>query len=597
MNNIESHDYAARRFQAEQAVALMDRKMRIKLGWHAKDGLIKAMTKGAIDNGLLFGHQPFHPPPRRWSLEGMLSRLAVYWKAQRLVLAARGRPNLPNGTEVPDLSEATFSVKRSGARGLVIVLILALLVGLTGFGAPFETGVQIGRDALRRTAVSGDIVVVGLDEASGKQFGQWPWPRRHDAALIDKLRAMGAKRIVYNVIFAEPSNPVDDAVLLAAFDRAKGLVWLGAQRADSTNPAMSKSVLPAPMFRDRVQLAHYNIKYGLFGQVENIPGNISISGVLYQSQADALAETEARFDALKLDYAIDHRSVTTISAVDVINGKANQSLITGKTVFVAVTSEAAAKTSQIIGYGRVPFAYSWLIAAETIKNGVATRLGFWIPLAIVALLGLWCIMQRSLLWRLPILIGGVVLLTGLVLGGDRLGYHFEIVPAGLAWLLFGVRQCLRGEVVAMTTLHPVSKLPRLGHLAMVRDCKQSTAVAVRILNHIELMEMGNRPEFEQYQLDRSIAARINVIAPDCIIHQGEEGLFVFLIAPDSVCNPDHVGEQIRALFCMQLVSLRELMNVEVAVGINTNIEQDLTVRVAVAVDRARPIQFTGLHAV
>jgi hypothetical protein len=90
MNNIESHDYAARRFQAEQAVALMDRKMRVKLGWHAKDGLIKAMTRVAIDNGLLFGHQPFQPPPRRWSLEGMLSRLAVYWKAQKLVLASRG---------------------------------------------------------------------------------------------------------------------------------------------------------------------------------------------------------------------------------------------------------------------------------------------------------------------------------------------------------------------------------------------------------------------------------------------------------------------------------------------------------------------------
>jgi diguanylate cyclase len=498
---------------------------------------------------------------------------------------------------VPDLSEATFSVKRSGARGLVIVLILALLVGLTGFGAPFETGVQIGHDALRRTAVSGDIIVVGLDEASGKQFGQWPWPRRHDAALIDKLRAMGAKRIVYNVIFAEPSNPVDDAVLLAAFDRAKGLVWLGAQRADSTNPAMSKSVLPAPMFRDRVQIAHYNGKYGLLGQVESILGGVSISGTLYPSQADVLAETEARSDKLVLNYAIDRRSIKTISATDIANGRVDQSAIAGKIVLIAVTSEAAAKTSLITGQGHAPMGYSWVIAAETIKNGVATRLGYWIPLAIVALLGLWCIMQRSLLRRLPILIGGAVLLIALVLGGDRLGYHFEIVPAGLAWLLFGIRQCLRGEVVAMTTLHPVSKLPRLGHLAMVRDCKQSTAVAVRILNHIELMEMGNRPLFEQYQLDRSIAARINVIAPDCIIHQGEEGLFVFLIAPGSVCNPEYVGEQIRALFCMQLVSLRELMIVEVAVGINTNVEQDLSIRVAVAVDRARPIQFTGLHAV
>jgi hypothetical protein len=138
MINIESREQAALRLQAEQAVGRMDKKMRIKLSWQARDGLVKAMARVAIDNGLLFGHQPFHPAPPRWSLEGILSRIAVFWKSQKLVLATRGRPNLANGSDVPDLSEATFSVKRSGARGLVIVLILALLVGLTGFGAPLR---------------------------------------------------------------------------------------------------------------------------------------------------------------------------------------------------------------------------------------------------------------------------------------------------------------------------------------------------------------------------------------------------------------------------------------------------------------------------
>ena len=597
MINIESREQAALRLQAEQAVGRMDKKMRIKLSWQAKDGLVKAMTRVAIDNGLLFGHQPFHPAPPRWSLEGILSRIALFWSAQKLVLATRGRPNLANGSDIPDLSEATFSVKRSGARGLVIALIIALIIGLTGFGAPLETGVQIGRDALRRSAVSGDIIVVGLDEASAKQFGQWPWPRRHDAALIDKLRAMGAKRIVYNVIFAEPSNPVDDSMLAAAFDRAKGLVWLGAQRADRSNPAMSKSVLPAPMFRDRVQMAHYNVTYGLLGQVESIPGGVEISGALYPSQADVLAETEAMSRKLILNYAVDHHSITTISAADVIDGRINRSAIAGKVIMVAVTSEAAAKTTLITGQDRAPVAYSWVIAAETIKEGIATRLGFWIPLAIVLLLGLSCIMQRSLARRLPILLSGIVLFAMLALGGDRLGLHFEIIPAGFAWLLFGVRQCMRGEIIAAMTLHPISHLPMLGHLSMVRDHKSSTAVAVRILNHAALMAMDNRPLREQCALDRSIAARINVIAPDCIIHQGADGLFVFLIGPDSVCNPEWVGEQIRALFCMEIVSLRELVDCEVAVGINSDLEQDLGVRVAIAVERAQPIQFTGLRAV
>jgi hypothetical protein len=484
----------------------------------------------------------------------------------------------------------------AAARGLVIVLTVALLVGLTGFGAPFETGVQIGRDALRRTAVSGDIVIIAKDDRSAKLYGGMPWARRYDAQLVDRLREMGAKRIVYNAIMADPSNKIDDGLLAATFDRAKGLVWLSSFRGDINNPE-TESVLPIPLFKERTLQGHSNLRYGMFGQLEAVHGNVIINRKQYSSLADVLANVEATETRLRPDYSIDASTIASFRASDVMQGRIDSLVLTGKTVFIDNISSMKGDAIPVLGQKGAPIAYSWIIAAETIKNGVATRLGFWIPLAIVALLGLWCIIQRSLLRRLPILIGGVVVLAALVLGGDRLGYHFEIVPAGLAWLLFGIRQCLRGEVVAMTTLHPVSKLPRLGHLAMVRDCKQSTAVAVRILNHIKLMEMGNRPLFEQYQLDRSIAARINVIAPDCIIHQGEEGLFVFLIAPDSVCNPEYVGEQIRALFCMQLVSLRELMNVDVAVGINASLEQDLTVRVAVAVDRARPIQFTGLHAV
>lgn len=596
MINIESREQAALRLQAGQAVGRMDKKMRIKLSWQAKDGLVKAMTKVAIDNGLLFGHQPFHPAPPRWSLEGILSRIALFWKSQKLVLATRGRPSLANGSDVPDLSEATFSVKRSGARGLVIALILALIIGLTGFGAPLETGVQIGRDVLRRSAVSGDIVIIAKDDRSAKLYGGIPWARRYDAQLVDRLREMGARRIVYNAIMADPSNKVDDDLLAAAFDRAKGLVWLGAQRGD-IEKSTTESILPTPLFRDKTRQAHFNLWYGLFGEVDRVLGNVTIDGVLYPSQADVLANIEATKVQIKPDYAIDYKSIETVSATSLMQGQINQKAVSGKTVLIIADSQSRIDAMPFVGRGVAHVGYSWVIAAETIKRGVPSQLGFWVPLVTVALLGLWCIMQRSLLRRLPILIGGAALLIALVLGGDRLGFHFEVVPAGFALLFFGIRQCMRGEIVAAMTLHPVSGLPMLGHLAMVRDHKLSPVVAVRILNHAALMAMDNRPLREQYALDRSIAARINVIAPDSLIHQGADGLFVFLIAPDSVCDPEFVAEQIRALFCMEIVSLRELVDCEVAVGINTALEQDLSVRVAVAVDRARPIQFTGLRAV
>lgn len=49
------------------------------------------------------------------------------------------------------------------------------------------------------------VVVVDLDETSmGRpDLGQWPWPRHIVARMVDQLSAMGAKAIVFDMVFAE----------------------------------------------------------------------------------------------------------------------------------------------------------------------------------------------------------------------------------------------------------------------------------------------------------------------------------------------------------------------------------------------------------
>lgn len=52
---------------------------------------------------------------------------------------------------------------------------------------------------------NGQVVIVDIDEASlqDNQFGQWPWPRYQIARLVDKLSALGAKTIVFDMTFSE----------------------------------------------------------------------------------------------------------------------------------------------------------------------------------------------------------------------------------------------------------------------------------------------------------------------------------------------------------------------------------------------------------
>ena len=48
-----------------------------------------------------------------------------------------------------------------------------------------------------------EIIIVDIDEASTKAFGQWPWPRHHIASLIDRLTDYRVGAIGLDILFVE----------------------------------------------------------------------------------------------------------------------------------------------------------------------------------------------------------------------------------------------------------------------------------------------------------------------------------------------------------------------------------------------------------
>ncbi len=58
------------------------------------------------------------------------------------------------------------------------------------------------------------ILIVAIDDASLRQVGHWPWPRRIHADAVRRLSGEGALAVGYDVLFIEPQ--ADDAALEAA---------------------------------------------------------------------------------------------------------------------------------------------------------------------------------------------------------------------------------------------------------------------------------------------------------------------------------------------------------------------------------------------
>ncbi|MCC7340348.1 MAG: CHASE2 domain-containing protein, partial [Bryobacterales bacterium] len=56
------------------------------------------------------------------------------------------------------------------------------------------------------TPLTGNVVIVEIDEASLARYGQWPWPRSVLAGIVNRIRDAGARVIVLDVVFAEPEQ-------------------------------------------------------------------------------------------------------------------------------------------------------------------------------------------------------------------------------------------------------------------------------------------------------------------------------------------------------------------------------------------------------
>ena len=57
------------------------------------------------------------------------------------------------------------------------------------------------------------VRIIDIDDDSLTRIGQWPWPRTRLAELVDKLTAMGAAAIAFDIAFAEPDRTSPDQLL------------------------------------------------------------------------------------------------------------------------------------------------------------------------------------------------------------------------------------------------------------------------------------------------------------------------------------------------------------------------------------------------
>jgi len=121
--------------------------------------------------------------------------------------------------------------------GLILLLSLAAAVAVTWL-VPSLTAASVNMLFRFRGRVQppGDIVIVAVDDASLQRVGGWPWPRSVMASALDRITAAQPRAVGLDVVYAEPSDPAQDALLTEAIRRS-GRVVLPAQLTEPETSA------------------------------------------------------------------------------------------------------------------------------------------------------------------------------------------------------------------------------------------------------------------------------------------------------------------------------------------------------------------------
>jgi EAL domain-containing protein (putative c-di-GMP-specific phosphodiesterase class I)/CHASE2 domain-containing sensor protein len=473
---------------------------------------------------------------------------------------------------------------------LLWTAVAGLVFGLIGFGEIAEDNLRVARNSFHQHRASGDVVVIKFDDSALKQYGNWPWPRRTQAQLVDRLSAAGAKRIFYDINFSFPSTSADDAAFAKAIARSDRVTLLGRAKIGAYVDAHRIDSLPLPMFTKSARVAIASVEYNWQNAVWRLPYGVNVNGRFVPSIAASVAQVESRSEGLfPVDYSTEINSIPSYSAGDVLSGKVPAKSLAGKDVLLGVASDVLGDRYYIPGYGRAYGVYVHALGAETLKSGRPIELG-WVPAFLLAMTASVVALQRRGILDRFLIFGTAIAVLTIMPGFLEARLIFADITPGLFVLLtiLGVlgwrRYRARGYV------NPLSNLPNLNALRSNAEGRKQALVAARVLNYEEIV--STLPQNSERQLIEQIVSRLKVGAPSRILYQGDAGIFAWFEEPSQP-----FGNHLEALYSLFRNPARVAglsIDLSIAFGVEVGSGRSLPNRLASALVAAEEAGHDGL---
>ena len=468
-------------------------------------------------------------------------------------------------------------------------LILGLLFGLVGAGEYPEDRLRVVRNHINERQVSGDIVLVGIDEKSLRDVGRWPWPRSRYAELIEAIDAASPKQQVHDILLSERTEPDEDRRLATALAGSRNVTLAYLPRAGAREGQI-QHIQPLPEFASHAHVGTIGLWYNYANEAWVLPRGYVGDGRLVPSVATVLAETPPASDAtFRVNYAFAPRTVPFFSAADLLSGRADRSKLRGKTVIVGTTSERLGDQFMIPGWGKESGVYIHILGAETLKAGAPIDLG-WIPAYVLAAILAALIIGRSGRVQAVSLTAGLAILFAAPLFLERAQIFADITAAlfVIVWLGSGLLlQMARRRGLT----NAVSGLPNLVAFRKASKEGDRPLVVARVINYPQIVSTLSLAN--ERSLVEQIVARLKVGSEVSTVYQGDEGIFAWTV-PGGTAIGHHV-EALAALFRSPAKIDGRPFDIAISFGVEIGSGRSLTNRLNSALVAADEATAEGLR--
>jgi EAL domain-containing protein (putative c-di-GMP-specific phosphodiesterase class I)/CHASE2 domain-containing sensor protein len=496
------------------------------------------------------------------------------------------------------LEGSTRQVSKRGKQGLeqkpwkllLWTAVVGLIFGLIGAGEYFEDMLRVARNSFHEHNASGEVVVIKIDDKSLHEYGNWPWSRTTQGKLVDRLTAVNAKNIIYDINFSFASKAGDDSAFASAIERS-GRVTLMARSKNGPGSGSRVDSQPLPDLAKHAELGLASVEYNWENATWRLPYGTEFAGKTVSSFASIAANVHGNPGAnFPLDYSVRLDSIPSYSAGDVLSGRVGAKELAGKSVLIGIASEILGDAFFIPGYGRSFGVYVHAIGAETLKEGRRPVDLGWVPGFLLALAAMTAVVLRKrFAERLAFFTSAIAALIVAPIFAEANLIFADVTP-GLFVLLTVASVLGWRRYRARGWVNSISNLPNLNALRANVAGRNHALIAARILNYEEIVATLSHDS--ERQLIEQIVSRLKVGSPNRILYQGDAGIFAWF---EDTQQP--FGNHLEALYALFRNPARiegKAMDLTIAFGVEVGSGRSTANRLASALVAADEAAHDGL---